>query len=129
MSAPDVDPMDTAAARADSIEGGPYVVYLSHAQRIRDVAVAEARRKLVDDLNAEHGCPDCGVHHACAVIVAERDVLRSLVAKLMKGEVTQLTTGDLSFWIHHAGQRIRRDVPLTRDEAKVLAAVKGADRG
>jgi hypothetical protein len=29
----------------------------------------------------EHGCPDCGVHHACGEIVTERDRLRAAVAR------------------------------------------------
>ena len=42
----------------------------------------QARRlqvKWVDTMNAEYGCPDCGVHHACGEIVAERDQLRAEV--------------------------------------------------
>ena len=31
------------------------------------------------DLNVQYGCPDCGVHHACGEIVAERDRLRAVV--------------------------------------------------
>lgn len=37
------DPLEAAAVRADSIGGGPYVVYLSEAQRIRDDAVTNER--------------------------------------------------------------------------------------
>lgn len=33
----------------------------------------------VDLMNVEHGCPECGVHHACGEIVAERDRLRAVV--------------------------------------------------
>jgi hypothetical protein len=43
VSAPDVDPMDVAAAPAGLLEGRPLVVHLSHAKRIRDKAVAAER--------------------------------------------------------------------------------------
>jgi hypothetical protein len=33
----------------------------------------------VDLMNIEYGCPDCGVHHACGKVVAERDRLRAVV--------------------------------------------------
>jgi hypothetical protein len=33
----------------------------------------------VDMMNADYGCPDCGVHHACGEVVAERDRLRAVV--------------------------------------------------
>jgi hypothetical protein len=45
-----------------------------HELMARDVDV-------VDLMNVEYGCPDCGVHHACGEIVAERDRLRAAVAR------------------------------------------------
>ena len=36
----------------------------------------------VDLMNAEYGCPDCGVHHACGEIVAERDRLRAALREV-----------------------------------------------
>lgn len=43
-----------------------------HELMARDVDV-------VDLMNTEYGCPDCGVHHACGQVVAERDRLRGVV--------------------------------------------------
>lgn len=53
MSAPDADPMDAAAGRADLLEGRPLVVFLSHAKRIRDEAVAAERERLLNAVETE----------------------------------------------------------------------------
>ena len=46
-------------------------------------------RQWTDTLNAQSGCPDCGVHAACGEIVRERDLLRSIVAKFKALEAKQ----------------------------------------
>jgi hypothetical protein len=42
----------------------------SETERLR----AEVARQ--QDINKANGCPDCGVHHGCGEVVAERDRLR-----------------------------------------------------
>jgi hypothetical protein len=49
-----------------------------HELMARDVDV-------VDMMNIEYGCPDCGVHHACGEVVAERDRLRAVVVATLDG--------------------------------------------
>lgn len=67
---------------------------------------------VVDLMNAEYGCPDCGVHHACGEIVAERDRLRAIVE------------GERELRVRLAGARCARDEAI--DERDRLRAVVDA---
>jgi len=48
---------------------------LAENERLR----AEVQRER--DINTSNGCPDCGVHHGCGEVVAERDRLRAEVGE------------------------------------------------
>jgi hypothetical protein len=81
--------LGTAEARVAQLaapEGvGRAIVLGAEYLRERDEARAKLHELLardvdaVDLMNVEYGCPDCGVHHACGEIVAERDRLRAVV--------------------------------------------------
>jgi hypothetical protein len=46
--------------------------------------ILRAGAERIDSMSVQYGCPDCGVHHACNEIVAERDQLRALVFLLYR---------------------------------------------
>lgn len=52
--------------------------------RLRDTLSAERR------INAESGCPDCGVHAGCYDVVAERDRLRAAIKALRHRMVSHI---------------------------------------
>lgn len=69
-----VEPEETLAAEVDRLK--------TERDRLRAQLheLMSCGADAVDLMNAEYGCPDCGVHRACGQIVAERDQLRAIVA-------------------------------------------------
>jgi hypothetical protein len=64
-----------AKARGRELDRAIDQITKLEAERGRLRAVVEAERHV----NLASGCPDCGVHHGCGLVVAERDRLRAVV--------------------------------------------------